>query len=61
MAFVHVENGRLHPQSAEHAHPADAQQNLLHDAGGAVATIDSQGQIAKVLLVFRTIGVQQIS
>ena len=47
-------------QRAQQAHAADAQQNFLHDARGAVAAINAQGQIAEMLLVLRQVGVEQI-
>ena len=60
VAFVHVEDRRLHAQRAQQPHAADAQQHLLHDARRAVAAIDAQGQVAEMLLVLRAVGVQQI-
>jgi hypothetical protein len=58
--FVHVEGGRLLSERAEQTNTADTQQDLLHDARGAVAPIDAEGEIAIVLLVFRSIGIEQI-
>ncbi len=59
VAFVHVERGRLDAQRAQQPHAADAQQNFLHDARGAVAAINAAGQVAEMLLVFRQVRVQQ--
>src|SRR5665213_560468 len=59
VAFVHVERGRLDAQRAQQPHAADAQQNLLHDARGAVAAINARRQVAVKLLVLRQVRVEQ--
>ena len=41
VAFVHVERGRREAKRAQQAHAADAEQNFLHDARGAVAAINA--------------------
>ena len=61
MALIHVEEGRLQTQQPQKAHSADAQQNLLHNPGRAVAAIDAQGQIPEMLFVLGEIGIQQIN
>jgi len=60
MSLVHVKDRRLHAELAQQADPADAEQDFLHDAHRAVAAINARGQIAKMLGVFRAVGVQQI-
>jgi hypothetical protein len=60
MAFVQVEHGRLHAERAQEAHAADAQQDFLHDAHGAVAGVGARSQVAEMLRVFRQIRVEQI-
>ena len=60
VALVHVERGRFDAERAQQAHAADAEQHFLHDARGAVAAIDAQGQIAEVLFVLREIRVKEI-
>src|ERR1041384_1273400 len=58
MTFVHMEDRWLDAESAQQPHAADAQQNLLHDPRGAVSSVHSQCQIAKMSLVFLAIAVQ---
>ena len=48
-------------QRAQQPHAADAQQNFLHDARGAVAAVNAQGQIAEMLFVLGQIRVEQIN
>ncbi len=60
VAFVHVEDRRLDPHRAQQPHPADAQEDFLHDAGGTVAAVHVQRQVSEGLLVVRQIGVEQV-
>src|SRR6185369_3116859 len=46
---------------AQKANSSDAQQNLLHDARGAIAAVNPERQIPKVLFVLRQVRVQQIN
>src|SRR3954466_10934014 len=55
VTFVHVESPRPHAQRAQKPNATDAEENFLHDARGAVPTVNPQGQIAKTLFVLRTI------
>jgi hypothetical protein len=59
MAFVHVEDGGLDAEGPEQAKAADAEEDFLHDASGAIAAVDAEGEVAKVALVFLAIGVEQ--
>ncbi len=59
--FVQMEQRRPEAKGAEKADTANAQQDFLHDAGGAVPTVNAQGQIAVVLFVFGQVGVEQIN
>src|SRR5262249_45930076 len=61
MPFVHVEQGRLDPQCAQQANAADSKKNFLQNKRGAVAAIDSQSQVTKMLLVVVAVGVEQIN
>ena len=61
MAFVHVEERWFDAERAQQPHAADAQQNFLHDARGAVAAVNAQSQIAEMLLVLRQVRVEQIN
>src|SRR6202000_3000845 len=43
------------------AHAADAEENFLHDARGAVAAVNARREIAIKLLVLRQIRIEQIN
>jgi hypothetical protein len=58
VAFVHVVDRRLHAEGAQEPHSADAEQNFLHDARRAVAAVNAQRQVAEMLLVLRSVGVE---
>ncbi len=60
MPFVHVENGGLDAERAQQPHAAEAEQHLLHDAGGGVAAVDPQREVAVELFVFRAVAVEQV-
>src|SRR5215468_5748509 len=61
MAFVHVKYRRLHTEFAKQAHPPNAQQDFLHHSGCAIAAVDPEGQVAKMLLIFRTVRVKEVN
>ena len=60
VAFVHVEDRRLHAELAQQADAADAEQDFLHHPHRAVAAINARRQIAEMLGVVGMVGVQQI-
>src|SRR2546427_9593812 len=61
LTFIPVEDPGLDSRGAKGGKPADAQQDFLHNTRGAVASIDAECEVAKMLLVFGPIGIQQIN
>ena len=61
VAFVHVKHRGLNTKRPQEAHTADTEQNLLHNARGAVAAVNTERQIAIVLFVLRPVRVEQIN
>ena len=59
--FIHVKDRRLDAQGAQQPDAAHPQQHFLHDAHRAVAAINTPGQIAEMLRVFRAICVKKIN
>jgi hypothetical protein len=47
-------------EGAQQPDAADTQEDFLHDARGAVAAVDAQGEIAEMGLVLGAIGVEQV-
>ena len=60
VALVDVPHGRVQVQGTQCAHPADAQHDLLLDAGGDVAAVELVGDGPVRLLVLRQVGVEQV-
>ncbi len=61
VALVHVKHRRLHAEPPQQPHPTHAKQDFLHDARRVVAAVHAPREVAKVRLVRRQIGVDQIN
>ena len=60
VAFVKMEHRGTHAEFTQQPHPADPEEDLLHDPRGAVSAVDPRGQLAIMRLVLRQVCVQQI-
>ena len=60
VALVHVEDGRVEPEAAEHAHPADAEHEFLPEPVLAVASVELVGDRARPVRVTVDVGVEQV-
>ena len=58
--FVEVPDGRLDAHRPQHAHAADAEDDLLLDAGFAVAAVEPGRQLAVPRRVLVEVGVEQV-
>ncbi len=60
VAFVQVVDGRVRAERAQRAHAADAEHDLLLDAGLAVAAVEARRQLAVPRRVLLEVGVEQV-
>ena len=60
VALVHVEDGRLEPEPAQHAHAADAEHELLPQPVLAVAAVELVGDRPRPVGVAVDVGVEQV-
>ncbi len=60
VALVHVEDGRVEPEPAEHAHAADAEHELLPEPVLAVAAVELVGDRARPVRVAVDVRVEQV-
>jgi hypothetical protein len=58
--LVHVPRGRGYLEGAQQPHPADAQDDLLGDAGALVAAVKAREQPPVLRSVLRHVGVQEV-
>ena len=58
--FVDMPDRGLEAERGERAHPADAEHDLLLDAGGAVAAVELMRDVAILRVVFLEVGVEQV-
>ena len=58
--FVHVANGGVLAEGLEGANAADAEDDLLLDAGLLVAAVELGGDAAIFLAVLRDVGIEQV-
>ena len=60
VALVHVEDGRIEPECAEHAHAADAEHELLPEPVLAVAAVELVGDRSRPVGVAVDVSVEQV-
>ena len=59
VALVEMEDGRVDAECAEHAHAADAEDDLLAGAHGVVARVEATSDLAVFGAVLGHVGVEQ--